>query len=173
MSNQQMAGALAALLAKGALHELNVRYCCGIDRADQALLETLWWPEATIDFGLFAGSAMQFCQLISSDNPALEVSYHFTSNELFEIKGDQATGSIYVIGMTSTVAGDCRQDQLIGGRYLDTYACRDGIWKFTSRLFVMDWNINQPGSADWLNGIGAAATRGRRGRQDASYALTP
>jgi hypothetical protein len=168
MSTEQ----IETLLAKQALHELNVRYCCGVDRSDKAMLEPLWWPEATIDFGLFAGSAQQFCELISAPNPALEVSFHFTSNELFEVSGERATGSIYVIGVTSTRLDGKMQDQLVGGRYLDTYARRGGVWKFTRRLFVMDWNINQPGSANWADGIGAAVTRGQRSRADAFYSNT-
>lgn len=171
MSTEQMETALAALLAKEALRELNVRYCNGVDRADRPLLEDLWWPEATIDFGLFAGSARQFCEVICADNPAVEMNYHFTSNEWFELQGDRATGKIYVFAVASTRIDGQPHDQLIGGRYLDTYARRDGLWKFTSRRFVMDWNINQPGSANWLEGIGAAATRGQRNRGDASYAL--
>jgi len=157
------------LLTKQTLHELNVRYCCGVDRSDRAMLENLWWPEATIDFGLFAGSAAQFCELISAPNPALEVSFHFTANELFEVNGDRASGSIYVIGVTTTAIDGKKQDQLVGGRYLDSFARRGGVWKFTRRLFVMDWNINQPTSANWTEGIGAAVTRGKRDRDDAFY----
>ncbi len=171
MPIEQMQKTLAMLQAKQDLHELNARYCCGVDRRDQGLLESLWWPEASIDFGLFAGNARQFCELICADNPGLEISCHFAGNELFEVDGDQATGKSYVIGVTSLVVDGEKRDQLVGGRYLDTYARRNGVWRFTRRLFVIDWNINHPGSAIWSEGIGAMAARGKFGREDISYSF--
>lgn len=171
MPIEQMQKTLADLQAKQDLHELNARYCCGVDRRDRELLESLWWPEARIDFGLFAGSAHEFCGLICADNPSLEISYHFVSNELFEIDGDQATGKSYVIGVTCQVVDGERRDQLVGGRYLDSYARRNGLWRFSHRLFVIDWNINQPGSAIWEHGIGAMAARGQFAPADVSYGL--
>lgn len=171
MNLEQLQSAFAELEAKQALHELNARYCCGVDRRDRALLASLWWPDSTIDFGLFKGAGEEFAELICAPNPAVEISYHFASNELFDVDGDRATGRSYVIGMTSIVGGDGRTDQLVGGRYLDKYARRDGVWKFTDRLFVIDWNVNQPGSAIWAEGIGALARRGRPDLDDVSYAF--
>lgn len=160
---------LVSLQAKQDLHELVARYCIGVDRRDRALLESLWWPEATMDFGLFTGPATDFCALISADNPALEMSFHFTSNELFEIDGDLASGHSYVIGMSALLNNGEATQHVASGRYLDSFARRDGVWKFTKRLFVMDMNINQPSSAIWNRGIGAAVTRGKSGLDDVSY----
>lgn len=171
MNLEQMQIQLESLQAKQDLHELVARYCTGVDRRDRALLETLWWPEATMDFGLFAGPAVQFCELICADNPAVEISFHFTSNELFEIDGDQAIGRHYVIGASSLLVDGEATQQQVGGRYLDTYARRDGQWKFTKRLFVLDWNANQPSSAIWDKGIGAVVARGRSDRADVSYSF--
>lgn len=171
MNLEQMQIQLESLQAKQDLHELVARYCTGVDRRDRALLETLWWPEATMDFGLFAGPAAQFCELICADNPAVEISFHFTSNELFEIDGDQAIGRHYVIGASSLLVDGEATQQQVGGRYLDTYARRDGQWKFTKRLFVLDWNANQPSSAIWDKGIGAVVARGRSDRADVSYSF--
>ena len=171
MNLEQMQIQLESLQAKQDLHELVARYCTGVDRRDRALLETLWWPEATMDFGLFAGPAVQFCELICADNPAVEISFHFTSNELFEIDGDQAIGRHYVIGASSLLVDGEATQQQVGGRYLDPYARRDGQWKFTKRLFVLDWNANQPSSAIWDKGIGAVVARGRSDRADVSYSF--
>ena len=171
MTIEQLEKAFAELQAKQDLHELNARYCWGVDRRDRALLEALWWPGATIDFGLFVGSGTQFAELISADNPAVEISYHFASNELFEIDGERATGKSYVIGMSSLIDDGNKTQQMVGGRYLDNYERRDGVWKFLRRLFVVDWIVNQPSSAIWDAGIGAAAQRGRPGTDDVSYSF--
>lgn len=170
MNLEQLRADFAAIQAKQALHELNVRYCEGVDRRDREALAALWWPDSEIDFGLFKGSGEQFAEAISAPNPAVEVSYHFASNELFELDGGQATGRSYVIGVTCTVdEHGGRTDRMVGGRYLDRYACRDGVWKFSRRLFVVDWMVNQPGTAIWDQGIGALAARGRPDRGDVSY----
>lgn len=170
MNIEQLERAVAELQARQDLHDLNVRYAEGVDRRDRALLETLWWPDSEIDFGLFKGTGRQFAEVISAPNPAVEISYHFASNERFEVDGDQATGRSYVIGVSVAVAEDgTKTDHMVGGRYLDQYARRDGVWKFTRRLFVVDWMSSQPGSAVWDAGIGALAARGRPGADDVSY----
>lgn len=170
MTIEQLEKAFADLQARQDLHDLNVRYAMGVDRRDRALLETLWWPGSMIDFGVFAGSGEQFAELISAPNPAVEISYHFASNELFEVEGDRATGRSYVIGVTVNVGEDGHKtDQIVGGRYLDKYERRGGVWKFTHRLFVVDWMNSRPGNAVWDVGIGAAAARGKPGPADVSY----
>jgi hypothetical protein len=161
--------ALAGLQAKQDLHELTARYCIGVDRRDRALLESLWWPESEIDFGLFKGSGAQFAEIISAPNPALEITYHFAGNELFELDGDRASGRSYVLGVSVVLGEDGRKtDQLVGGRYLDQYERRGSVWKFTRRLFVVDWMNSQPDNARWDTGIGALASRGRAGLDDVS-----
>lgn len=161
--------AFAGLQAKQDLHELSARYCTGVDRRDRALLEGLWWPDSEIDFGLFKGTGAQFAEVICAPNPALEISYHLASNALFDIDGDRASGRLYVIGVTTSVGADgARTDQMVGGRYLDRYQRRDGVWKFVRRLFVIDWMVRQPGSAIWDAGIGAMACRGRMDDTDPS-----
>ena len=170
MDIAQLEKTVAELQAKQDLHELNVRYANGVDRRDRVLLETLWWPDSVIDFGLFVGSGAQFAEVISAPNPAVEITTHFASNELFELDGDRATGRSYVIGTSVSLAADgSKTDQMVSGRYLDKYERRGGVWKFTHRLFVVDWIVTQPGSAIWDAGIGAAAKRGRPGLDDVSY----
>lgn len=161
---------LAELVDKQQLHELNVRYCMGVDRKDQALLSSLWAEAATMDFGLFKGTAEMFCQLIALDNPAVKIAHHFASNELYEIHGDTAIGQSYVIGTTVNVQDDgSLQDQLAGGRYLDTYIRVNGEWLFSSRIFVVDWLHAQYTLADYHSGIAAAAVNGKSSTDDIYY----
>ncbi len=169
-ATEQMLAELATLIDKQQLHELNVRYCMGVDRKDKALLLSLWSASATIDFGLFNGSAGEFCQLIVMDNPTVRIAHHFASNELFEIHGDTATGQSYVIGTTVNHQQDgSLQDQLAGGRYLDTYVREEGRWLFSQRLFVVDWVHAQYTLADYQTGIAAAAINGKSSTDDVAY----
>lgn len=172
MNIEQLQREFAEFQAKQALHELVAKYCNGVDRRDRKLLASLWWPDSVIDFGLFKGSGEEFAALICAPNPAVEISFHFTSNELFEIDGDRATGRSYVIGMSTLVGEDgVKTDQMVGGRYLDKYLRKDGVWKFSHRLFVIDWNTSQPCSANWAEGIGPMASRGRPDLDDVSFSF--
>ncbi|MCY1408911.1 Gamma-hexachlorocyclohexane dehydrochlorinase [compost metagenome] len=169
MSLEQLHARLDLFQARQDLHQLVAAYCTAVDRRDGDLLQSLWWPEATLDFGLFTGSARDFCELIITDNSAVEITHHFTSNELFEVEGNRASGRAYVIAMSALLNGDQASQHMVGGRYLDQYECRDGVWKFSKRLFVLDWNTNSASSAVWQQGIGAAATRGRPDTDDIHY----
>ncbi|WP_150302661.1 nuclear transport factor 2 family protein [Pseudomonas saliphila] len=163
---------LALLIDKQKLHELNVRYCIGVDRKDHALLSRVWAESATIDFGLFRGSASEFCQLIVLDDPTVSIAHHFASNELFELQGDNATGQSYVIGSTVKPHEDGSQEnQLVGGRYLDTYIREDGNWVIARRHFVVDWVHAQVSLADYQTGIAAVATNGKPSTDDISYSF--
>lgn len=169
-NSDKLLAELAILLDKQQLHELNVRYCMGVDRKDRELLGSLWSESATMDFGLFKGSAREFSELIAMDNPTVRIAHHFASNELFEIDGATATGQSYVIGTTVNVQEDgSQQDQLAGGRYLDTYVREDGRWLFKSRLFVIDWLHAQNSLADYQSGIAAAAVNGKPSTEDIAY----
>lgn len=39
------------------------------------------------------------------------------------------------------------QDVLTGGRYLDRYERRAGMWRIAERTFVADWTMAQPAGA--------------------------
>ncbi len=164
---------LQELLDKQALHELNCAYARGVDRADRALLESLWHPDATADAGMFRGSAREYCEVFTTPNEAMERCAHVITNEWFEVDGDAATGESYVVGLTTMVDNGEKFEQMVGGRYLDRYSRRDGSWKFDSRVFVLDFNRTGPCTAQWDEGMFALmTTRGSRDRQDPVYALS-
>lgn len=171
MDHERLQHAVAEIEARQALHDLNVRYAMGVDRRDRTALAALWWPDSVIDFGLFKGSGEEFAAVISEPNPAVEISHHFASNELFELDGDRATGRSYVIGVSSLAGEGGKREQMVGGRYLDKYERRGGVWKFRHRLFVVDWMVSQPSTAVWSEGIGALAARGRPDGDDVSYSF--
>ena len=161
---------LNTFLIKQQLNELLLRYAHAVDRRDAAALSQLWWPDGQIDFGLFKGPTAEFIELICQENPSILTSYHSITNALFTLDGQRARGHCYVTAMSSFKDPDNgATDQLVGGRYLDRFEQRDGQWRFIEKLFVLDWTVNQPHSAIWDKGIGAAAARGVMGPTDPSY----
>ena len=157
---------LDALASRQAIHDLMMAYCRAVDRGDQGSLLALFHPDATIVSGLVNGPAEAFAgQLIAHVTGQLASCSHSVANEWIEVNGDQAVAESYVIAFTLSEGEDARQ-AIVGGRYLDRFERRphhgnDGEWKFRERVFVMDYNINQPSTAQFGEGMYASLrTRG-------------
>ena len=50
------------IAARHQIADLKARYCRGIDRCDLAMLESAFWPEATVSYGIFDGPALEFAR---------------------------------------------------------------------------------------------------------------
>jgi hypothetical protein len=159
---------LEAALSRQALDELCAAYARGVDRADAELLASLFHEDATVISGVVNGSGPEFakriCAFVTTN---LERCFHSVSNSWFDVYGDDAVGEIYVIAM-ATAGGE---DIMTGGRYVDSYQRRNGVWKFRSRAFVMDWSSTHPSTYHSDGMFSSLTTRGCFGRQDPVYAL--
>ena len=146
-------------------------YCRAIDRCDENLLKSVYWPDAYEDHGLFQGKAWAFAEFIVPLLSGMERTIHQISNILIELDGDKAAVETYVMAyhlMKDPQGGTT--ELVVGGRYLDRFERRDGHWRIADRLFVLDWNQSQPATGDWNSGLVAQLkTRGSHDRQDASY----
>jgi hypothetical protein len=166
------AAAIDRAVAKQALHELNTAYCRAADRADSALLRSLWHPGAKVSYGEYSGGYEGFCDYRDGVRERFERITHLIGNDYFEIDGDRAVGETLVarIEVVNRKAGT--MDRMIGGRFLDRFERRDGVWKLSGRAFVLDWNVNRPTTAIWDKGVFASLkTRGARAPDDPVYAL--
>jgi hypothetical protein len=83
------------------------------------------------------------------------------------VRGDRAVGECYVIA-NATADGT---DTLSGGRYIDAYERRNGVWKIASRTFVLDWSQAQPTSYESGGMYASLTTRGCFGKDDPIYAF--
>jgi hypothetical protein len=160
-------------LAKQELHELTARYCRGIDRADEAILLSVWHTDATVDYGFMKGSAKEFSQMMTAMNEQIVRTIHCVSNELFEVDGKFATGESYLFSISTRRIDGKEMDTLVGGRYLDRFELRDGEWRLLHRTFIMDWNMNQPSTGEWSGDgrFGVLTNHGRRDKSDPVYSL--
>lgn len=143
--------ALQGLLDKHAIEELAVRYCRASDRQDWQAMRALYHEDATDDHGsLFQGSASDYIDWLPSMAQKMRATFHQVSNHLIELRGDTAEGEVYVVACHLKTNKSGEEEQVItGGRYLDRYTRRDGVWKFQSRKAVMDWNEAQPSLRRW------------------------
>lgn len=159
--------AIDIALSKLALHELTTTYARGVDRGDAALLASAFHPDATVISGIVNGAAGDFAeQIVAYVTQNTDYCFHSIANEWFEVTGDSGIGESYVIAMM-TAGG---RDIMTGGRYIDSFERRGGVWKFSSRTFVMDWSTNNPASGESGGMFESLKTRGSFGRSDPIYA---
>jgi hypothetical protein len=165
---QQDDSRLDVALSKQALHELNMAYARAADRADMALMASIFHEDATVVTGLVNGRASDYAAKITSFvRENLERCFHSIANEWYEVHGDRAVGECYVIAHV-TAGG---KDMLTGGRYIDAYERRDGVWKISARTFVLDWTHEQPTSDEGGGLYASLTTRGCFGKDDPIYAF--
>lgn len=159
--------ALDQAMSRMAIHDLVMTYCRGVDRGDAPLLASIFWEDSHVVSGLVNASGADFAQGITAYCTAnLDYCFHSVANEWIEVTGDHGVGEHYVLAHLSTGG----QDIMTGGRYLDRYARRDGVWKIVSRVFVADWNSAHPASMALDGMYEPLKTRGCFGRDDPVYA---
>jgi hypothetical protein len=87
------------LIAKQEIHDVLMRYCRAVDRLDEELLRSVYFPDAWDDHGLFSGTRDD---LIAWVIPFLRdnftTSIHAIHNLLIEVNGDAAFSEAYFTG---------------------------------------------------------------------------
>lgn len=153
------------------LRKLVHRYCRAVDRGDIAALRGLYNDDATDDHGAFStGSVEHFLRQLAAARPHLRSMQHHVTTTNFAVSGDDAEGEIYNIATHTFIAGDRDVDVVVGGRYLDKYQKRAGIWKFSDRTIVTDWaRVTDPSSVDLSHPITRDTAMGRPDANDPSY----
>ncbi|AEB83556.1 nuclear transport factor 2 family protein [Alicycliphilus denitrificans] len=129
---------LQDLMDKEAIRDCLYRYCRGIDRADEAVLRSAYWPDAHDRHGAYAGDAEGF---FAQALPRLRSGgrgVHQISNILIELHGDVAAVESSFLALQASAAMPTRETFLCG-RYLDRFEKRQGQWRVANRLVVYDW----------------------------------
>lgn len=164
-----MADSLQTLIDKQALHELVLTYCRACDRRDFVLLRSLYHDDAFDDHGsMFRGSADEYLAWLPPVLANFEATVHSITNALFVVQADSAQGELYTIAYHRTHPPQAR-DILIGGRYLDRYQRRAGVWKFLHRSLALDSCRVEAVDAGAYREFAAGAPRGRTDAEDPSY----
>lgn len=162
MAQFNAAAAIRELVAKDQIKLAIARLQRGLDRRDAALLSSAFHDDAAVDYSFFDGSAADFCAMMTGgpDRPAHQVTMHRPTNLWIRVSGDAAISESYIIAYSPSGEGTDAVQSLIGGRYLDRHECRNGDWRLTHRTYVLDWNINQPGTGTALATFSEPVVRG-------------
>jgi len=158
------------LLAEAEIRDVQLRYCRAVDRMDFDLLRTCFHPDATTDFGFFAGDLEAFIVMAKASLAAFAGTTHFTGNQLVEVDGNSAWAEHYTLA-THRCPADAEgplRDYVASVRYVDRMERRDGEWRIAKRVLIPDWTRTDPVPE---LGPGTRSQSARRDRSDPSYAL--
>ena len=186
---------LEDLVARRDVHAVLTRYCRALDRADRALMRTVYWPDGVDIHGIYSGNAAEFVEFIIDEiTQYFEMGTHCLLNVHIDVDGDLAHAESYLYSacrvrpeMTESMFGsryarfhggrglDAGNEQFVmAGRYLDRLERRDGEWRILRRQVVMDWNDSNPSNQILDEGMFASLRpRGAWGAGDPVYANTP
>ena len=141
-----MTNGIEDLIARQRFYDLIVTYARAADRGDEALMASVFHPDAEIVTGIIDGKAADYSRgMVRAIRENYSTMFHSLSNTYFEIDGDRAFGEAYVFAMALS-KGVEPLETLAGGRYLDRFEKREGIWKIAHRTYVADWRITRPAS---------------------------
>jgi hypothetical protein len=160
--------------AKFEIEQVLVRYCTAVDRCDLEMLKAAFWADAVTDYGMGEFNAYSFAEGLVPSLQQMRMTHHAVSNVLvhFDAAVSRAKVQSYCTAFHLMGAENALTEMEVGGRYLDQFEKRDGVWKIASRLYVMDWNRNGPSTAQWSEGLYAQLSRrGCRGPKDPYYAF--
>ena len=83
----------------------------------------------------------------------IDITQHFLGNCILRVDGDSASGETYVHALHRVPTEDgAYHDVIMGCRYLDAFACRDGVWRIAHRKVAFDWFRAFPDSGDYVVG---------------------
>ncbi|UZW57044.1 nuclear transport factor 2 family protein [Sphingobium sp. JS3065] len=149
-----------------------VEYCRGVDRGYVEAVSSVYHGDAYDEHGPFKGAASDFANAIVPMLDAIPVNgQHHVTNSLIDVQGDRAKAETYFLSFHPTAeAADGEKPKIMvtGGRYLDTFEKRDGVWRIARRITLMDFAKEGDGSFYSWPGLADFTGSGRR-EADASH----
>jgi hypothetical protein len=187
---------LQLVLDRQEIAQVLATYCRAIDRCDLELLKTVYHEDATDNHGSFNGNAHEFAEfIIPTLRTAILDGIHTVTHSLIDVKGDFATSEAYYWAYQRCPGGEAAvapyfgesyarrvkalglidglHDYYCGGRYIDLFERRGGVWKILRRTITNEWNDVRPSQR--ITDEGALADfnlPGRRDREDPVYINT-
>lgn len=127
------------LLRENDCRRLVESYSYAIDWMSWGELEYLFWPEAYFDFGLWAGDRAEFIPWVTALESGYKRRLHSFSIPRLRIAETHGHGEVGAT-MFFRIENDSGelQDELMFGRYLLGFECRDGEWRMSALSFLMN-----------------------------------
>ena len=164
---------LEALKSRAEIAEVVLRYVRAIDRCDEALLRSCFHADARHSHGSFEGASSDFCGLAMLLCRQVVATHHQLGPPSIELAGDTAFVETYFtshhrFGEVPPAGGRAHEDRFMGGRYVDRFERRDGVWKIAERRGINEWLRYEAASDRGFWDV-ASERRGRRDQSDPVY----
>src|SRR3546814_12927354 len=113
------------LLDREAIRECMFQYCRAVDRADELLLRSVYWPDATDQHGFYSGSAAGFIEFAIEALRTTEPGIHQLHNILIEFRPGGALVESYFSAWNQIPGPDGLRNMQIGRA-----SCRERVCKY-------------------------------------------
>ena len=162
---------LQALLDKQEIHEVLMRYCRGVDRCDLEAINSVYHPDAVDEHGAFTLRGDECGETWIRLMPTIcEASMHSICNELIEVDGDVAFSESYFLNYLIIDREGVEMTRAFGGRYVDRFERRHGVWRIAHRVVVHEWDrVDAVTEQHWPRPL--QFSTGKRSRDDAVYQI--
>ncbi len=149
--------AVRDMLDREAIRDCVARLARGEDRRSADLIRSCWWPEARFDYGVHSGDFTSYLAWVVPGADAVRNTQHLIGQSVIVLEGDRARAETHVFSYHRIEADSGGQtgdrDTCIGGRYLDRFEKRDGLWRIGERVMLYDWEHEWGSAADWSQGV--------------------
>lgn len=126
---------MATIADHAAIGDVLTRYARACDWLDDALLETVLFDDAEIDYGFFKGNGKAFKPLLMTIERNIGRRWHLSLQHSIAINGDRAAVASYQLAYSvGATAPDPKVDLLVNvGYYIDEMVRREGHWGIIRR----------------------------------------
>lgn len=141
-----------------------------VDRGNIEGLRELFHPDAIAEYGFNKSkSVAEFLERFKIQRTELTGVQHHITTQLVAVEGDYAEAENYAIAHCDIEEADGMKTFVIGGRYLDKYERRNGVWKISHRVGLEDWSVKVPAPPRRSNELVGEIPRGGVGEADPGY----
>lgn len=164
-----MSDELAEMFEHFKIRQVLQRYCRGVDRLDKALLDSVYWPEATDNHGVYVGPGAAFSDwLFPVIREHCASTLHYLGQSNIWVEGELATAETYFHAVHRLESNHQVDQEVSYGRYVDRFEKRADEWRISDHVVVMEHAesvLDVPPMAFSVDQF----ERGRRSEEDLSY----
>lgn len=166
---------MARLFDKDQIRDVLANYARGVDRGDGALLKSCYHPDAIEEHGgRYTGNAYEYVDGAIPRIRQMDAMQHVLGTSHFDfLTDDLAYVETYLVTLARVKSSNEILDTFTGGRLIDRFERRAGVWKIAHRRTIFDWNRDTPMRQGWVGGMFVPGTPGMRlgakGETDPSY----
>lgn len=137
----------AALADRNAILQLCPLYALAIDTRDEAMLRSLFSPEAVIRGALGEATADEYLPKLIAGVRAYSATMHTILNQYAVVQGDTGNVWNYAVAYHIPEPSSGRDDLVLGVQYRDRVERIAGGWRIAGREVVRVWSRGPAGPA--------------------------